>query len=298
MPDIVYYSEVTKKGSSCGFDILCTVPDIFFHVGLVLFVLGIFLVLTATINLRSAKSAISEERNYTITERDAFEAIANEVSALDYHSNGQTDHPQSVLLHPDSDITARIKEIYADNVLSMDHYDEEFGESLRDNMEAELGKDITDAIFEGQQLPPTMQEAIVAQAQQTATQRDKYLQTLDEEESSLQTYEQQLQRIDSQIDRLNHTKLSTATFSDLSETWEQLKSLESKCTSLLEKRQRQIQNMAVKGNSTTQSRSWALQEHLYASLPTTYPVLTAGLSMLDLIQTAESNLLRYISTTA
>ncbi|MFB6186852.1 MAG: hypothetical protein ABEI86_08310 [Halobacteriaceae archaeon] len=298
MPDIVYYSEVTKKGTSCGFDILCTVPDVFLHVGLVLFVLGIFLVLTATINLRSAKSAISEERKYTITERDAFEAIANEVSALDNHPNGQTEHPQSVLLHHDADTTARIKEIYADNVLSMDHYDDEFGESLRDNMAAELGKDITDAIFEGQQLTPTMQEAIVAQAQQTATQRDKYLQTLDKEESSLQAHEQKLQNIDSQLERLNHTKLSTATFSDLSETWEQLKSLESKCISLLEERQRQIQNMAVKGNSTTQSRSWALQEHLYASLSTTYPVLTAGLSMLDLIQTAESNLLRYISTTA
>lgn len=96
-----------------------------------------------------ALAAIDEESDRLQTERNAFEQFATQVAELRV-SRTSTSHPRAISCTSDSTRQPgpAIREAYETTVMSVAHYDEEYGETYEQNLHAELGKDIA-AIFGG-----------------------------------------------------------------------------------------------------------------------------------------------------
>lgn len=216
--------------------------------------------------LDTAIERVEQERSEVALECTAFEKFADRVATLSPASPTESSLSSvTVLSDPPTTETATLRQDYRDTVMAVPHYGDVYGESLMENVVAELGPDIA-TLFQperGSSLVPSQQRAIVSAANRAAADCTEFCETLDNELSTLRSMCDDITVV---LDELN---------SSVVPAWYQ-QQFENRLTEISSTRQSQLEHRVV-----SYLDGHNLCESLYHDDPHTYPVLTAVARLLD-----------------
>jgi hypothetical protein len=225
-----------------------------------------------------ALATVEWERECVRAEREAFEAFARTVGALSVQSRQSAGMPPGLSASAGrGDRLRTVRDGYRETVMAVPGYEEEYGESLRENMTAEFGEEVAVAVTEGSQFTPQLRQLLVSGAQAAARQRERLGETLDAEHESVSHARAQLREIDASLQQMTATDPPERSFSGLVDEAGDLQQGERRCEQLLETRQREIHRET---RQFRRSEGIFLQEYLNTDLDVTFPVLDAALERL------------------
>ena len=226
--------------------------------------------------LEDAKSVTEAERKRIITERDAFDQFARRVKSISA-SNGDRAAPPLIAGGGRSDVQQlrEVRDAYRDTVMSVPHYEEEYGESLRENLAAEFDDHVATALADGRQFSPLLKNTVFVKAASAKRSREKLAKALERELTSLRNARDRLRERERALERTmkSESELYRKSMSTLIEYEEVLHREEGRSEDLLADRQREIHR---ENRSFSRSSKLDLQQYLYSPLDVTYPVLSAG----------------------
>ncbi|MFD1632840.1 DUF7260 family protein (plasmid) [Haloplanus ruber] len=215
--------------------------------------------------LDTAMDVVHDERSEVTAERDAFAALADRIAACPAqspptaprHDTGATVTGvgvSSVGSASDGDPSERLRRAYRETVMSVDHYDAVYGESLFENAATELGADLATALRGGVPFSPAFKSKLHETVMDARAERKWFLERLRTETASLTDARETLGDIVDTIPRNGSTPSQT-----VDELWR-------RCDDVGRERQDVLR---------TQFRSApdGLYEHLYRDQSWTYPVL-------------------------
>lgn len=254
----------------------------------------------AIAQLRDARTALREERKRTIAERDAFARFLHRVDAVEA-GNPQAPSTTYTQFSDSSGSTAingphqnqhgqqlrKVHDTYRETVMAVEHYEEEYDESLAENLAAEFGDDVATAVCETAQLTPPIRQALLERGQQAYHERIQLLDTLDDEDEQLVAGREQLTdlgRACEQVEReIIDQPSGQLSFPEVYEAWHRLGDLEAECAQFLADRQHFVHETGAFGTLD----ATAFYDYLYGALGVTYPILTAGTALYDRLQGAK-----------
>lgn len=238
---------------------------------------------------------IDEELDLIRTERDAFEAFLARLCDLhvDEFDTTKTGGSHTAIATVQSSPSTEFREIrqaYRETVMGVSHYDQEYADTLRESLTAELGKPLADHVVDGQILTPTVHDSLVEATKRTRDDRDEFIDHLHREHDSISTIADELNRIEARVVELGGRIDTTDTSADLSQIDETLQTLEERCTSLVASRQDHIQS---RGNQKLAGlNSVSLSQYLYDDMDTVTPAIADIVSCLDTIRYERTRCLR------
>jgi hypothetical protein len=283
----------------------CVSPELFAQV-LLYAGLGALMIfaLAALAFIPDARAVLRRERERASDERDAFGRFARHVANLDATPtpNGVS---QGVGLDqgpgpgvgtlalagtggamPDDRI-AMARRAYRDTVMSVPHYEEEYGETLAENVSAEFGESVAIALEEGGAFTPGLRGTLVGSAETARDRRDSLVRAIEQEEATLRSAASTLSDIETEVERVNEGPTLPLSFEQLMDRWGRLYDLERECEQVLEERQESIQSGY--GVPLRLDGPVSLQEYLYDSLPVTHPVLAEATRVLEAVRNAQNS---------
>lgn len=283
----------------------CVSSELFAHV-LLYAGLGALMIfaLAALAFIPDARAVLRRERERAADERDAFGRFARHVTNLDpspspgggSRSIGLDQGPGpgvgTLALSgtggsmPD-DRMARARRAYRDTVMSVPHYEEEYGETLAENVSAEFGESVAIALEGADTFTPGLRETLLGSAETARDRRDSLVRAIEQEEATLRSAASTLSEIESEVERLNDGPTLPLSFEQLMDRWGRLYDLERECETVLEERQESIQ--AGYGVPLRLDGPVSLQEYLYDSLPVTHPVLAEATRLLESVRAVQNS---------
>lgn len=237
-------------------------------------------ILCATGYVRRAMVQVEDERAAVEAERDAFSEFAESVREMDALSHTSFDAPTAALVSPspDHEQLRTIRSRYRETVMAVPGYDREYGESLRENMTAEFGEEVTTAILDGEQFTPKLKNLLVGRAVAAARQREALMEAIDGEHSSLIDARQRLETAEIPLEAEDELELSEESFEALIDYDRRSRREETRCEKLLTDRQRHVHR---KTRWLHNADAAFLQEYLYHDFDVRFPVLHAGLERIE-----------------
>lgn len=252
------------------------------------------LLLLALGYLQSARSLTAEEQSRSSAEREAFLRFARQVKQLE--TAGQTT-PQ---LTADAGVSTlrtgttqrqsleNVRQAYRETVMAVSHYDEDYGEPLVENLTIEFGQDIAQAVADGDQLSPQLQQILVAKAKQAADDRARMMTSLDQEAAFLQDAEDTFASIQEELEDYTQESLRLKPYHRFTQLWDRLETSEQDCRNVLRERQEHLREEQI--DERTLADEPGFIEYLYEPLEVEYPVLRTGTEMIERIERARQNL--------
>lgn len=296
----VSQQRIGATDQTCLGEAVCVGPDVLTAgvalVGTLAFAIALALALS---RLHDATEMLAVERDRTKRERDAFQTFLERVASMSPRNPRLTDGGHSTIGGRSADGLVGVIDAYRETVLSLDHYEEEYDDTLLEHMTAEFGEDVALAVHSSVVLSPQLQQTLCTRAQEAMDRRERLLEALDAERSSLGDCKETLASIDedltavedrhveptgetlSSADSSGSTKPSGSTKSSASTIadWHRINDAEGDVRDLLDARQTAIhdqRHVIGKGDGPT-----ALYEYVYDDLPTSYPILSVGTRFLD-----------------
>lgn len=214
--------------------------------------------------LATARDAVSEERRRVEAEQTAFARFARRVAGIDPIPPGReaTAGGTTLVVDATDDALAEVRQAYRDTVMAVDHYADDYDESLPENLEEEFGPELATAVVKGPGYRPSLQAALVDRSRSVIRARQSLLDELDEESASLSRAGDTLSAVRSTLSAIREDPLS-ADFDVLRDRWERLEQAETACVEAVADRQRSLEERDAFG----------LAQYLYDDLPLQSPVL-------------------------
>lgn len=266
-------ATIVSMSSPQGLGVLCTPAgciqvDVLIRSAL-LAVSGIVGVLAALSYLSDARDAYLEERCRVRDEVDALETFRERVRALPTDGPTQATPGAPTALATQSKTGVEpVREAYRETVMAVDHYDEDYGESLEEHLHSEFGPDVANAVASSDSLPPGLQSGLVAAAEGCISEREAFLDDLAAEMDGVESAAGRLHSIDDALADVREEP-RIASFDDLVARWRRLDRLESACLEVVEDRR-----------ACLRSRDgFDLAAYLYSSCGPPYPVVAAAASL-------------------
>jgi hypothetical protein len=189
---------------------------------------------------------------------------------------------------PPDDRVERARRAYRDTVMSVPHYEEEYGESLAENVSAEFGESVAIALEGAEAFTPGLRRTLLEGAETARERRNSLVRAIEQEEAALRGAASTLSDVESAVESVNDggSTLSLS-FEQLMDRWGRLYDLERECEGVVEERQESIQSgygvpLRLDGPIT-------LQEYLYDSLPVTHPILAEATRLLEAVREAQDS---------
>ncbi|WP_254271306.1 DUF7260 family protein [Haloarcula marina] len=223
----------------------------------------------------TALDIVEAEQSEVAAEADAFEAFASRVADVDAAEPQWLPMAQSQTLQTRQDRCSqleRVREAYRETVMSVPHYEAVYDESLVENVMLELGEALAERFRpNGGQFTAPYKQALVTAAKDAATERERFLETLDREESSLETARDSLMELVVGLDGITIPHWYESTFAETLE-------------GVVETRQRHLdRQVALPGENRV-----SLCTLLYDDQQWTFPVLTAAARTREILGEDES----------
>lgn len=246
-------------------------------------------VLTA---IPKARTLIQAEQKRTATEQNAFERFRRHVATLETPSTTDNTHKLQATPQPikatspssTSDSLETIQRAYRDTVMSISHYEEEYGEPLEQNLALEFGEELAVAVTTNSRLTWYLQQSIIQAADEAATRRKRFIPKLQTEADALEDAERTVSKIQIEYEALTGQPYSDQSADDLRETHRQLTKCRTNCEDILNERQTQRADGHMA--EPRASEFVDLHEYLYQPLDVMYPVLSDTMTVLDRVETA------------
>jgi hypothetical protein len=211
--------------------------------------------------LETAESVLDEEYEEVDAERRAFEQFRGRIAGVETASEASPVPATRAPLHEDRSRAAeRIRSAYRETVMAVDHYDDVYGESLVENVAAELSADIAAGLRrDGHlQFTPLFRRTLLSAVDAAIDQRETVCGELDNERESLTRSRDGLLVV---LDELEGTCIPAETRADFTDALDQLA--------------HQRQETLTSRTATPRTDGHDLCAYLYADCSWTYPVLTA-----------------------
>lgn len=260
---------------------------------------GVFVLffLATVVDLRRALSVVETEHSRIADEAAAFEAFANrlaEIEAGRARFDGGRRTAGSLAGARVAHNLELVQEAYRDTVMSVDHYDEEYGESLAANMAMEFGEDVAGAVASGSSLTPQLKRTLLERSRRAVLNRRLLADHLDDEIESLEAAIERLDRVAESVDRVSDEPLEEYDYADLLAEWYLLRDRRAACSEVIEDRQ-----STVNGRRDLADRVDVvdtLEGYIYEPLEVDYPVLAAGANLLDRVRDFQHRIERGLAT--
>ena len=235
-----------------------------------------------TTRIRRARTALAAERERTAAERDAFEAFERRVGSLSPQRPDRSSGPGALAhsLSGNADrspsVLDRVRGAYRETVLTLDHYEEEYDESVIENLTAEFGAEVGRAVAGSGVFTAELKTALSAGAREAASRRATFVAVLDEERGRLDDAGRELREVGEAMADLgvgtDRTTGREESFTSLRETRESLHALVTRCEEVVENRQ-EVLRAPRAGGHWRRGDDTSLNEYLYIDLEVTYPIL-------------------------
>lgn len=254
--------------------------------------------------LHEALGAVAEERKHVERERDAFDAFADRVARLQPEAPAAetaVEHQQTaaairIPTAGSSGGNAGIKGVesaYERTVMSMEHYDEEYGESLVENMAVELGGDVAAAVVGGDRLTPGLQNAVVSEARRAVKRREALLEQLDGEAERIEEARNAIEPLECRT-AVVESDLRTATgFHEGTSAWNRFDAIESKLEAELERQQARLDP-----EEHPADEPHVFCTYLYGETNAEYPVLATVGELLERVERGKRRALETLAGSA
>ena len=289
-----YYSQRSPKlepEAACA-GIECTLAGAVDLLLLLLWIGLLGLVIAGLLYLPRARKTCERERARTHEEAEAFGRFARRVSRVDatpmqtvQAQRAATGAVTAVAQPPDDRRLREIRDAYRDTVMSVSHYEDEYGDPLAASVTEEFDQDVAAALTDSRQLTPQVKRVVLDCAFEARDRREEFLEALTEESNALTGAEDTLADVDATLDQLNDRPLLERSYDELEDAWYRLRELRASIEALLEQRQAMLHGTeTVNGRFTD---SWTMYAYLYSPLSTHHPVLAEGTRLLEEVTTAE-----------
>jgi hypothetical protein len=278
----------------------CGYPDLLSQLALVVWIAALtLLTLVAFVRIANAEEEVTSELSRIRAERNAYRRFRKRVSQVDAsrpQPSPQIDASQPqvaelsgsagvVQTRPPDDHLSEVRDAYEETVMSVPHYEEDYGESLARHMQTEFGDEVTAAVVDGDQFSPQLKQALLQQATTNQLKREKLMRKLEEEFDDLSTFKSRLRRIDQRRERTVDEPAYRASFEELTEAWHELDELEAECEDLLAERQSEMRTEVTVGPPGEGDH--AFHRYLYSGLESAYPILSVGVDVYDRVREAK-----------
>lgn len=234
-----------------------------------------------------ARAHVDDEIDLLSVEKEAFEAFLNRLNEV--QTNGRvttrTDCAPTALTALDSSTPTTlqpIRQAYCETVMQVPHYEQEYGDTLRESLIAELGETVATYVVNGRILSPMVRDALRQATERCVDEREEFLRLLRQESESLDTIATELNDIEGCITELDDRIDAANTSAQLARIDKRLRYTEGRCSDLATRRQERIHNRSNIQFSGIDSTS--LSQYLYTGMKTVTPALGDITSCLDTIQ--------------
>lgn len=250
-------------------------------------VLTALLFVQGLVILRAAEGRCREERRRTRAEADALAEFAERVSHVAPVRSVQTSVTPTETLVDISrgDGLQEIERAYRETVMSVPHYDEEYGEPFHENVVEEFGPDTAAALESNQAVTAVLQRTLLTKSQQSRRDREAFAEALSAELGELETVRRRLTAIERARARLSagitDGGIPKRSFEELLTAWNELSDLEAELDEVVEDRQASLADPPYETNDWAPS----FYEYLYEPLKeASYPILAQTLELVEQVR--------------
>jgi len=239
-------------------------------------------------SIERALETVSEEIQLVSAECDAFASFTARVRdvAVDSPSgSGMARAGGATLSAPRGQSTsglATVRSAYRETVMAVDHYDEEYGDSLGESLATEFGPDLAAGLLDGGDLTPVVVEAVTGASERAQSDREALLEHLRRERRSLRDSEDELDAVESRAVDLGARRRDATRSTDLARLDEELVGLQERCSGVADRRQDLIHERTTRMPSGTDDCT--LLRYLYGDAEATCPVLRDVAACLETIR--------------
>jgi hypothetical protein len=208
-----------------------------------------------------AGSALDREYEEVAAEQRAFEQFRGRMTAIETVSTASVASATRVpLCEGRSRAAERVRNAYRETVMSVDHYDRVYGESLVEHVAAELSPEVAAGFQRDRHLQFTslFKQTVLTAVDSAIDQRETFCDDLDDERRSLKRGQDRLLAV---LDELGGKRVPAGIGTDFSEALDEVA--------------HQRQETFVSLTSSPRTDWHDLCGYLYADYGWTYPVLTA-----------------------
>ena len=246
-----------------------------------------------------ARAVLRRERERAGAERDAFARFARRVADLDAtvaqgnpsQGAGVNRSPglgvgtlalSGAVDPPPDDRVAQARRAYRDTVMSVPHYEEEYAESLAENVSAEFGESVAIALEGAETFTPGLRRTLVDGAETARDRRNSLVRAIEKEEATLRSAASTLSDVESDVEAVDGGSTLSLSFEQLMDRWGRLYDMEQECETVIEERQESLRSGY--GVPLRLDGPISLQEYLYDSLPVTHPVLAEATRLIESVR--------------
>lgn len=225
--------------------------------------------------LSKGVTEVDQERSHLTAELGAFEEFREAIRLAT---------PESMADDGSSATSEHLLEKYRTEVMYGLDYGSIYGDSLAESLENELSPAVAEVLLSNKPLTQRRKRNLLVETTRSIERREAFLAELDEERAALETFSEELAKIESIVERLPVCSPQQQRLEELLTVWEQYGSLEKWCEWLLERRQKQLRN--AERSIRIFDDLHALNNYLYSELETPYPVLAA---LAETVERLDSN---------
>ncbi|WP_436901063.1 DUF7260 family protein [Halovenus halobia] len=234
---------------------------------------------TPELFIEDAVTIVENEQQIIAAELEAFQDFCSAVESTTPHS--PTELPVATQDRKSStDGFASLRESYRETVMSVPHFDGEYGESLATNVECEFGADVAAMLASDGPFGDHHKQVITCKTKELVEDRKQLLTALETEQDSLERFRDPVLSVLDAVESFERVD-SAVESPALSDGYrKRMDTIERRCHELVDKRQSEIVgdrralSLPISGPD--------LPSYLYAELPVTYPVVAPLTAILEL----------------
>jgi len=245
----------------------------------------------ATDRLDAARTALRTERRRIVDEREAFEAFRRRLTDIDPADAPTAGGRRLLVDAPAATGANAVRDAYRATVMSVPHYDEEYGEAYHDSVEIEFGPAVAAGLEGG--LDPATKRATLAAARGGYEDRDRLVAALDAEADSLADCRDVVVPVLEELHDLN-AETREGDYGALEAVRGRLVVLERRCDDAVADRQARLRENHDRLGLPADFPD--LQRYLYRDLGVDYPALATLAELADCVREARVRAERRLAT--
>ena len=219
--------------------------------------------------IRDAITCVDEELSLVRNEIDAWKSFRDAVR-LSRASTMQVAHEEAIETAGGT-TTGNLRERYRETVMSSSHYDENYGDTIGESLEAELDATIAEGLCSEGALGPRIRRNLLVATSDCICEREEYVRILRAERTSLRESAAELEAVESRLETVDPPDDSSASLDVRIEAWNALDDLESRCEQIATERQ-QFLREELRANLGAEVIPFT--EYLYGECESRHPVLS------------------------
>lgn len=236
--------------------------------------------------LDGALGAIDRERDVLDSEIDAFGTFETRLASI----STEKSTPATTRPAPGGSLADRssrrpagasIREAYVETVMNVPHYEREYGESYWESLAAELGEELAVALGQSATFSPLLKDQLRTTVRESIQSRKRMRTLLEQEADAIREAKRELRAVVEELEAIRSRPLGRCPREERRRLRADLDELSRRCDRLSQRRQ--DGDLGPDYFSLRDGTEMSVNEYLYQSLPSQYPVLSAVATTVDVV---------------